>query len=193
MGVERTFRTAFSEVDMHGLSHPRVLVLALLAAGALATSSPSPEPLDGAWLARNVRWRAPRALTPAEQSDPSRRPSETVLLDLRLEIRQDGDSLWGHLSSVRDPEDARWRRILVGRRIGDSVFLAAPASPGQPNLTFEGAATSAELTGRLKVPPATDLRPGLLRTPAGAKGRQALPEFPVRDQWLPIQFQRAPE
>lgn len=178
---------------MHGLPSLRYFVLTLVAGGALATSSPSSTALDGAWIARNVRWRAPRALTPAERADPRRRPSETVLLDLNLEIRQVGDSLWGRLSNVRDPEDTRWLRVLVGRRTGDSVLLAAAASPGQPNFIFEGTATSTQLTGRLNVPPAADLRPGLLRTPSGASQRQAIPEFPSRDQWLPIQFQRAPQ
>ncbi len=61
----------------------------------------------------------------------------------------------GRLSNVRDPEDVQWRRLLTGQRVGDSVFLAAAAGPGQPNMEFEGEITAIppERTAQRTAPP----------------------------------------
>lgn len=179
---------------MHRFVNWRVIAVAFAVAGtAVSAVAQNAEQLAGVWQARQVRWRAPHPLTNGEQSDARRRPSETLLVDLQLELRQVDDTLWGRLSNLRDPEDIQWRRLLVGRSVGDSIFLAAAASPGQPNIEFEGVLEATRLRGRLNVPPRADLRPGVVLSPAAAIGRHALPPMPARDQWLPVQFWRAPE
>lgn len=171
----------------------RALALMVVIVGSPPSLPQSADSLSGTWVARQIRWRAPRPLTEGAANDPRRRPSETMLVDLRLEIRQDGDSLIGLLTNARDPEDVQWRRDYTGHRVGDSVFLAATAAPGRPNSAFEGELTETEMRGRLNVPPRDDLRPGLLASRSGAAGRQALPPMPTRDEWLPVIFRRAPE
>lgn len=171
----------------------RALALLLVSAASFPVVSPSTDSVTGTWMARQVRWRAPRPLTRQEQADPRRRPSETMLVDLQLEIRQDGDSLLGLLTNAQDPDDAQWRRLLGGRQIGDSLFLAAAAGPGMPNIAFEGEVAAARLRGRLNVPPRAEHRVGVLPARSGAAGRQALPPLPVRDEWLPVAFSRAPK
>lgn len=171
----------------------RAVALVLAVMWSVPSVTPATDSLAGTWLARQVRWRAPRPLTEREATDAHRRPSETMLVDLRLEIRHDGDSLIGLLTNARDPEDAQWRRTLTGRRVRDSVFLAATAAPGRPNVAFEGELAETQIRGRLNLPPRDDLRPGLLASQSSAAGRQALPPSPARDEWLPMVFRRAPE